>query len=205
MKTVGYVVRVFDYTSEPTITMGWYYQHPNFETGQDEEEEGEGEGEGGMIEELKDAFVFEDIGEAQDAARRLLEWFPDASCDVDVDTEVLSVVDSLDEEDTHLVDQLVAHCPICDELHTVPEFITTSFTGCPRCHEQYDTDPDGLQLLKRINAAIKDLRAISTGETHELDITIKIGTEAYNFYDAPLLVEGIHKALVDWRGDELCR
>ena len=202
MKTLGYVVRVFDYTSEPTITMGWYYQHPNFETGQDEEEEEEG-----MIEELKDAFVFEDIGEAQDAARRLLEWFPDASCDIDVDTEVLSVVDpeSFDEEDAHLVDQLIAHCPICDELHSVPEFITTSFAGCPRCHEQYDTDPDGLQLLKRINAAIKDLRAIITGETHELDITIKIGTEAYNFYDAPPLVEGIHKALVDWRGDELCR
>ena len=195
MKTLGYVVRVFDYTSEPTITMGWYYQRPNVETGQDEE---------GMIEELKDAFVFEDIGEAQGAARRLLEWFPDASCDVD--TEVLSVVDSLDEEeDAHLVDQLVAHCPLCDELHPVPEFITTSFTGSPRCHEQYDTDPDGLQLLKRINAAIKDLRAIITGETHELDITIKIGTEAYNFYDAPLLVEGIHKALVDWRDDELCR
>ena len=198
MKTVGYVVRVFDYTSEPTITMGWYYRRPNFETGQDEE---------GMIEELKDAFVFEDTGEAQDAARRLLEWFPDASCDIDVDTdtEVLSVVDSFDEEDAHLVDQLVAHCPICDELHTVPEFITTSFAGCPRCHEQYDADPDGLQLLKRINAAIKDLRAIITGETHELDITIKIGTEAYNFYDAPPLVEGIHKALVDWRDDELCR
>ena len=199
MKTLGYVVRVFDYTSEPTITMGWYYQRPNFETGRQDEE--------GMIEELKDAFVFEDAGKAQDAARRLLEWFPDASCDVNVnvDTEVLSVVDSLDEEDAQLVDQLVAHCPICDELHPIPEFITTSFTGCPRCHEQYDADPDGLQLLKRINAAIKDLRAIITGETHGLDITIKIGTEAYNFYDAPLLVEGIRKALVDWRDDELCR
>ena len=194
MKTLGYVVRVFDYTSEPTITMGWYYQRPNFETGQDEE---------GMIEELSEAFVFEDKDEAQEAASRLLEWFQDPSCDVD--TEVLSVVDSLDEEDAHLVDQLVAHCPLCDELHSVPEFITTSFTGCPRCHEQYDTDPDGLQLLKRINAAIKDLRAIITGETHGLDITIKIGTEAYNFYDAPPLVEGIHKALVDWRDDELCR
>ena len=196
MKPIGYVVRVFDYTSEPTITMGWYYQRQDFETGHDEE---------GMIEELTNAFVFEDAGEAQDIARRLLEWFPDAS--TDVDTEVLSVVDpeSLDEEDAHLVDQLVAHCPICDELRPVPEFTTTSFTGCPRCHEQYDTDPDGVQLLKRINAAIKDLRAIITGETHELDITIKIGTEAYNFYDAPPLVEGIHKALVDWRDDELCR
>lgn len=194
MKTLGYVVRVFDYTSEPTITMGWYYQRQDFETGQDEE---------GMTEELKDAFVFEDAGEAQDAARRLLEWFPDAS--TDVDTEVLSVVDpeSLDEEDAHLVDQLIAHCPICDELNPVTEI--TSFDGCPRCHGRFEQDPDGLQLMKRINAAIKDLRAIITGETHELDITIKIGTEAYNFYDAPPLVEGIHKALVDWRDDELCR
>ena len=116
------------------------HQHPNFETGHQDDDEG-------MIEELKDAFVFEDTGEAQDAARRLLEWFPDASCDVDTE--------SFDEEDAH--------------------------------------------------PAIKDLRAIITGETHELDITIKIGTEAYNFYDAPLLVEGIHKALVDWRDDELCR
>jgi len=80
MKPIGYVVRVVDYTSEPTITMGWYYQRQDFETGQDEE---------GMIEELKDAFVFKDAGEAQDAARRLLEWFPDAS--TDVDTEVLLV------------------------------------------------------------------------------------------------------------------
>lgn len=194
MKTLGYVVRVFDYTSEPTITMGWYYQRQDFETGQDEE---------GMTEELTNAFVFEDAGEAQDAARRLLEWFPDAS--TDVDTEVLSVVDpeSLDEEDAHLVDQLIAHCPICDELHPIAEI--TSYDGCPRCHEQFERDPDGLQLMKRINAAIKDLRAIITGETHELDITIKIGTEAYNFYDAPPLVEGLHKALVDWRDDELCR
>lgn len=194
MKTLGYVVRVFDYTSEPTITMGWYYQRQDFETGQDEE---------GMTEELKDAFIFEDAGEAQDAARRLLEWFPDAS--TDVDTEVLSVVDpeSLDEEDAHLVDQLIAHCPICDERHPISEI--TSYDGCPRCHEQFECDPDGLQLMKRINAAIKDLRAIITGETHELDITIKIGTEAYSFYDAPPLVEGMHKALVDWRDDELCR
>lgn len=194
MKTLGYVVRVFDYTSEPTITMGWHYQRTNFETGQDEE---------GMIEELKDAFIFEDAGEAQDAARRLLEWFPDAS--TDVDTEVLSVVDpeSLDEEDALLVDQLIAHCPICDELHPISEI--TSYYGCPRCHEQFECDPDGLQLVKRINAAIKDLRAIITGETHELDITIKIGTEAYSFYDVPPLVEGMHKALVDWRDDELCR
>lgn len=196
MKTLGYVVRVFDYTSEPTITMGWYYQHPNFETGQDEE---------GMIEELKDALVFEDRGEVQDAARRLLEWFQDPS--YDVNTEVLSVVDpeSLDEEDTHSVDQLVAHCPICDELHPLSEITTTGFIACPRCHEQFERDPDGVHLLLRINAAIKDLRAIITGETHELDITIKIGTEAYNFYDAPPLVEGIRKALVDWRDDELCR
>lgn len=122
MKTLGYVVRVFDYTSEPTITMGWYYQRPNFETGQDEE---------GMTEELKDAFVFEDAGEAQDAARRLLEWFPDASCDVDVNTSVLSVVDpeSLDEEDVHSVDQLIVHCPLCDELHLISEI--TSFDGWP--------------------------------------------------------------------------
>jgi hypothetical protein len=194
MKTLGYVVRVVDYTSEPTITMGWYYQRQDFETGQDEER---------MTKELKDAFVFEDAGDAQDAARRLLEWFPDAS--TDVDTEVLSVVDpeSLTEDDAHLVDQLIAHCPICDELHPVTEI--TSFAGCPLCHERFERDPDGLQLLKRINAAIKDLRAIITGETHELDITIKIGTEAYNFYDAPPLVEGMHKALVDWRDDELCR
>lgn len=196
MKPLGYVVRVFDYTSEPTITMGWYYQRHDFETGQDEE---------GMTEELKDATIFDDVNEAHDAARRLLEWFPDAS--TDVDTEVLSVVDldSLDEEDAHLVDQLAVHCPICDELHLVPEITTTSFAGCPRCHGRLESDPDGVQLLKRINAAIKDLRAIITGETHELDITIKIGTEAYAFYDAPPLVEGIHKALVDWRDDELCR
>lgn len=196
MKTLGYVVRVFDYTSEPTITMGWYYRRQDFETGQDEE---------GMTEELKDAFVFEDAGEAQDAARRLLEWFPDAS--TDVDTEVLSVVDpeSLDEEDAHLVDQLVAHCPICDELNLLSEITTTSFTGCTRCHEQFERDPDGVQLLKRINAAIKDLRQIIIGEAHDVDIMIKIGNEAYNFYDAPPLVEGIHKALVDWRDEELCR
>lgn len=201
MKTLGYVVRVFDYTSEPTITMGWYYQRQDFETGQDEEH---------MTDELKDAFVFEDAGEAQDAARRLLEWFPDAS--TDVDTEVLSVVDpeSLTEDDAHLVDQLIAHCPICDELHPIcdelhPISELTSYDGCPRCHEQFERDPDGLQLLKRINAAIKDLRQIMVGEAHDVDITVKIGTEAYSFYDAPPLVEGIHKALVDWRDDELCR
>ena len=193
MKPIGYVIRVFDYTSEPTITMGWYYQR------QDEE---------GMTDELKDAFVFEDAGCCAGCCTRLLEWFPDAS--TDVDTEVLSVVDpeSFDEEDAHLVDQRVAHCPICGELHPLSEI--TSYAGCPRCHEQFENDPDGLQLLKRINAAIKDLQAIITGETHELDITIKIGTEAYNFlghinYDAPPLVEGIHKALVDWRDEELCR
>ena len=204
MKTLGYVVCVLDYTSEPTITMGWYYQRQDFETGQDEE---------GMTEELNNAFVFADAGEAQDAARRLFEWFPDASTDVDtevlsvVDPEVLSVVDpdSLDEADAHLVDQLVAHCPICGELNLLSEITTTSFTGCTRCHEQYDTDPDGVQLLKRINAAIKDLRQIMVGEAHDVDIMIKIGNEAYNFYDAPPLVEGIHKALVDWRDDELCR
>lgn len=194
MKPIGYVVRILDFTSEPTITMGWYYQHQDFETGQDEE---------GMIEELNNAFVFEDLSEAQDTTSRLLEWFPDAS--TDVDTEVLSVVDldSLDEGDTHLVDQLVAYCPICGELHPLSEI--TSYAGCPRCREQFENDPDGLQRLKRINAAIKDLQAIITGKTHELDITIKIGNEAYNFYDAPPLVEGIHKALVDWREDELCR
>lgn len=196
MKTLGYVVRVFDYTSEPTITMGWYLWHPDFETGQDEE---------GMTEELNNAFIFEDAGDAQEAARRLLEWFPDAS--TDIDTEVWSVVDpdSIDEEDAHLVGQLVAHCPLCDELSLLTEITTTSFTGCTRCHEQYDTDPDGVQLLKRINAAINDLHQIIVGEIHELDITIKIGNEAYNFYDAPPLVEGIHKALVDWRDEELCR
>lgn len=194
MKPIGYVVRIVDFTAEPTITMGWYYRRQDFETGQDEE---------GMIEELTNATIFDDVNEAQDAARRLLEWFPDAS--TDVDTEVLSVVDldSLDEEDVHSVDQLVAHCPICSELHPLSEI--TSYAGCPRCSEQFENDPDGLQLLKRINAAIKDLQAIIVGETHELDITIKIGNEAYNFYDAPPLVEGIHKALVDWREDELCR
>ena len=194
MKPIGFVVRVFDYTSEPTITMGWYYQHQDFEHGQDEE---------GMIEELTNATIFDDKDEAWRAASRLLEWFPDASCDVN--TEVLTVVDpeSLTEDDAHLVDQLIAHCPICDELHPISEL--TSFAGCPRCHEQFERDPDGLQLLKRINAAIKDLRQIMVGEAHDVDITVKIGTEAYSFYDAPPLVEGIHKALVDWRDDELCR
>jgi hypothetical protein len=196
MKPIGFVVRVFDFTSEPTITMGWYYQRQDFETGQDEE---------GMIEELPNAYVFEDASDAQEAASRLLEWFPDASCDINTEVLLVGDLDSFDPEDEPYADRLVVHCPICGELHCLSEITTTGFIACPRCHEQYDSNPDGVHLLMRINAAIKDLHAIIVGDTHELDITIKIGTEAYNFYDAPPLVEGLHKALVDWRDDELCR